>query len=386
MVLSPRWIRSSRSLLLLPLIAGACASGDAAAAAGATADSLALDSAAARRTADSVAAAAAAARTADSIAAATAAPAVGDSATAPDTAAINVKVRAGRTKRDSIALVRTVRMGREHPGWPVKSPATLPGSILPDKRIVAYYGNPLSKRMGALGEYQVDDMLQRLDKEVAAWRAADPSTPVQPALHLVAVVAQGSAGRDGKWRTQMADTLVERVYSWAKRSNAIMFVDVQVGLSTLQQDLPKLEKFLMRPDVHLGIDPEFSMKGGQAPGKKIGTFDAADINYATKYLADLVEKHNLPPKVLVVHRFTRGMVTNSANIKLDPRVQIVMHMDGWGAPWLKFDSYRDYIIKEPVQYAGFKLFYGNDTKKGDALLTPTELVQLSPKLLYIQYQ
>ena len=42
-------------------------------------------------------------------------------------------------------------------GWPVNFPAPLPGSILPRKRIVAYYGNPLSKRMGALGEYPKDD-------------------------------------------------------------------------------------------------------------------------------------------------------------------------------------------------------------------------------------
>ncbi len=63
-----------------------------------------------------------------------------------------------------------------------------------------------------------------------------------------------------------------------------------------------------------------------------------------------------------------------------------MHMDGWGAPWLKRDSYRDYVVKEPVQYTGFKLFYGNDTKKGDPLMQPQDLLKLEPKPLYIQYQ
>ena len=47
-------------------------------------------------------------------------------------------------------------------GWPVKTPPTLPGSILPGKRIVAYYGNPRSKKMGVLGEYPKDEMLRRL--------------------------------------------------------------------------------------------------------------------------------------------------------------------------------------------------------------------------------
>jgi hypothetical protein len=64
----------------------------------------------------------------------------------------------------------------------------------------------------------------------------------------------------------------------------------------------------------------------------------------------------------------------------------VMDMDGWGPPWLKFDTYHDDIKKEPVQFTGFKLFYHNDTKSGAALLTPSEVLRLNPKPLYIQYQ
>jgi hypothetical protein len=80
------------------------------------------------------------------------------------------------------------------------------------------------------------------------------------------------------------------------------------------------------------------------------------------------------------------MVTNASKIELDPRVQIVMHMDGWGAPYLKFDSYRDYVQAEPVQFTGFKIFYKNDTKRGHALLTPAEVLALAPAPVYIQYQ
>ena len=37
--------------------------------------------------------------------------------------------------------------------WPVRTPPPLPGAILPAKRIIAFYGNPLSTRMGILGEF-----------------------------------------------------------------------------------------------------------------------------------------------------------------------------------------------------------------------------------------
>jgi hypothetical protein len=271
-------------------------------------------------------------------------------------------------------------------GWPVEGPEPLPGAILPGRRIIAYYGNPLSKRMGVLGEYEKDEMLERFERQLEEWRQADPDTPVQPALHLISVVAQGDPGPSGKYRAIMRDTLIEKVYGWAKSKDAILFIDIQVGHSDIRELLPRFDHFLTRPDVHLAIDPEFMMKTGHVPGAKIGTMDAADINYAADYLAKLVQKNNLPPKVLVIHRFTRRMVTNSRAIELRPEVQIVMDMDGWGAEWLKRDSYRDYIVREPVQYTGFKLFYHNDTKKGDPLMTPADVLRLRPIPLYIQYQ
>ena len=293
---------------------------------------------------------------------------------------------APKSKQSTGTTAKPAAPAKPKPVWPVKTPDPLPGSILPNKRIVAYYGNPLSKRMGILGELPPDEMLKKLDREVKAWERADSTTPVVPALHLIAVTAQASAGRDGLYRARMSDSLVERVYGWAQRHKAIMFLDIQVAKSTLQAEIPRLTQFLMRPDVHLGLDPEFSMKRGGAPGKRIGTYDATDINYAIDQLADLVEKHNLPPKVLVIHRFTRPMLTNASKIKLDPRVQVVIHMDGWGPPWMKKDSYQAYVYAEPVQFTGFKLFYKNDTKKGNPLMKPADVLALFPKPLYIQYQ
>ena len=160
-------------------------------------------------------------------------------------------------------------------------------------------------------------------------------------------------------------------------------------MSALQHELHNLEPYLKDPIVHLGIDPDFAMAtNGVRPGKKIGTYDAKDVNYAINFLARIVSENKLPPKVLTVHRFTQGMITNYKNIKLDPRVQVVMHMDGWGNPTLKKDSYHDYIQTQPVQYTGFKLFYEYDARPAPHhIMTPTEvLAELTPKPLYIQYQ
>ncbi|MFA5830581.1 MAG: hypothetical protein WC878_02000 [Candidatus Paceibacterota bacterium] len=271
--------------------------------------------------------------------------------------------------------------------WPVKTTYPNAGAILPFNRIIAYYGNLYSKGMGVLGEYPEDEMLARLDVEMAKWRKADPKTPPIPALHYIAATAQSSPGKEGKYLLRMPDEQIDKVLRIAKKRNAIVFLDLQVGLSTLQKELPYIEKYLKMPNVHLGIDPEFSMKTGARPGTVVGTFDAADINYAAEYLAKLVRENDLPPKVLVVHRYTQKMVTNYKKIKPLPEVQIVMHMDGWGGAAKKKNTYRQFIYSEPVQFTGFKLFYKNDVfDPGTKLMTPEELLTLTPRPVYIQYQ
>ncbi|HEY7766845.1 hypothetical protein [Longimicrobium sp.] len=271
-------------------------------------------------------------------------------------------------------------------GWYPKMPAFADGSLLPCNRIVVYYGNPNSKKMGALGEYPRDEMLARLNRQVQAWRQADPGTPVIPGLHLIAVVAQGDPGPSGKYRAQIRDAQVDSIHQMAKSINGIMFIDVQVGNDDIRNIMPRFEEFLKRPDVHFAVDPEFYMRGGVVPGRKIGTMYAADINYVMDELTRIVRENNLPPKVLIIHRFTRNMVPDVQNVRLRPEVQFVLHMDGWGAPWLKYDSYRDYVAAYPAQYTGWKNFYHNDTKKGDPLTSPQDLIQLFPEPLYVQYQ
>lgn len=272
--------------------------------------------------------------------------------------------------------------------WPIKKqPYPLKGAILPFNRIVAYYGNLYSKKMGVLGEYPPKELWKKLNIEVKAWEKIDPSTPVQPAIHYIAAVGQGIPMKDGSYCKRMPNSQIDSALAIAKMGNAIVFLDLQVGRSNVQKEVPALEKYLKMPQVHLGIDPEFSMKDGSVPGRKIGTMDASDVNFCSEYLAKIVRENNLSPKILIVHRFTQGMIRNYKNIKLHPEVQIVMNMDGWGEPVLKHDTYRQYIYKEPVQFTGFKLFYKNDLRKAPhIMLTPADLMRLKPQPIYIQYQ
>ncbi|MES2748883.1 MAG: hypothetical protein V4606_00625 [Patescibacteria group bacterium] len=271
--------------------------------------------------------------------------------------------------------------------WPAEAVYPNGGAILPFKRILSYYGNFYSRHMGILGEFEPDEVLRRLNATKALWEAADPDTPIQLAIEYIAMVAQADAGRDGMYRAMMPATEIEKAYALAKKAEAILILDMQIGLSPIETELPKFKMYLERPEVHLALDPEFSMKTGDRPGTVIGTHSAADINYVINYMSTIVRENKLPPKVLLVHRFTQNMVTGSAMITPTPEVQVIMVMDGWGPKDLKRGTYGQVIVPEPVQFTGLKIFYKNDLKApSTGIFTPQEVLQLNPKPIFIQYQ
>ncbi|HEY4487418.1 MAG TPA: hypothetical protein VI483_01475 [Candidatus Paceibacterota bacterium] len=272
------------------------------------------------------------------------------------------------------------------PLWPTRAAHPNGGALLPFNRVVAYYGNFYSTRMGILGEFDEATVLQRLRETVRVWEKADPVTPVVPAIEYIAITAQLSPV-DGTYRARMPHEQIDKAIAMAEKVDGIVILDLQIGLSTLEKELPLLEKYWNMPNVHPALDPEFSMKTGKRPGTVIGSFDAKDINYAASYLANLVRENNLPPKFLIIHRFTQPMVTNAKQIKPLPEVQVVMVMDGWGSPVRKIGTYQAFIYPEPVQFTGFKIFYKNDLRPPSTrLITPAELLKLSPKPIFVQYQ
>lgn len=290
----------------------------------------------------------------------------------------------GTTTIQSSKILETVSSTS---AWPVKTVYPDAGALLPFNRIVAYYGNFYSTAMGVLGQYPPDQMMAMLASTTAEWRAADPSTPVIPAIDYIVVTAQGSPGADGKYRLRMPDSQVDKAIQLMSQVNGLVFLDFQVGWSNVETEVPQYAQYFKLPNVELSLDPEFDMEPGVKPDVEIGTMDASDINWAANYLATIVNQNNLPPKILVVHRFTEDMVTNSQDIKPLSQVEVVMDMDGWGSQAKKLNTYERVIAADPVQFTGFKLFYKNDLlPPSTGMLMPQQILQLSPQPSYIQYQ
>jgi LysM repeat protein len=267
------------------------------------------------------------------------------------------------------------RAGRPHGG------KTGPNSILAHSRVVTYYGNPWSAQMGILGELSKEELVARL-RELAAEYEQIGGQPVKPAIHMVATVAQDSPGDDGMWRVRMPAELIQEYADLAAANDMLFFVDIQIGHSDWPAEIEAMRPFLSQPHVHLAMDPEFDMDPGQAPGEYIGSTKAADVNHAIRYLAGLSRERNLPPKILILHQFRDFMLPDKEQIQDDPRVDVVIDMDGFGVPQDKLDVYRILVRDQPVEFAGIKLFYRQDPD----LLSPQQVIDLNPPPALIIYQ
>ena len=140
------------------------------------------------------------------------------------------------------ALMDSLANGDTTGLWPVKSaPYPYKGAILPYYRVVAYYGNLYSKRMGVLGEYPPDTLWQKLNAEVAKWEKADPSTPVKPAIHYIVTTAQGEPGKDSLSRMRMPKSQIDSALSIARLGDPLLLFDIQAGLSNLRHEAPAID-------------------------------------------------------------------------------------------------------------------------------------------------
>lgn len=236
--------------------------------------------------------------------------------------------------------------------------------------------------MGILGEYSKEDLLGVLREQAAAYEAADPSTPVKMALEIITTVAQPNPGEDGTYVLYTGDEWIQEYVDFTAANDMILILDLQIGHSTIRDEIERVRKWLAYPHVHVGLDPEFSTGPDRIPGEFIGEVDGNHVQIAVELLSQLTLEQNLPPKILIVHQFEHEMIYNKDAIMPMPGVDIVIDMDGFGSPEAKIGNYNVFVGQEFIEYGGIKLFYQQDSP----LITPEEIVSLDPPPAVVIYQ
>src|SRR5439155_2724723 len=108
-----------------------------------------------------------------------------------------------------------------------KPPPELPRAgrhLFPSQRIPAYYGAPQNVELGALGIGTPDQAGKKLLQQMRPYRHG--GRRLLPAMELIAVVAAGSAQRDGSYNYKQSSAVVKKYLAAARKIHALLILDI----------------------------------------------------------------------------------------------------------------------------------------------------------------
>ncbi len=292
----------------------------------------------------------------------------------PDAGNVVVTVLATSPDREGGLMVERVDFSFSAGPGP-EPPAADPTGEL----IVAFYGHPRAPVLGIAGEGTPQQALERLQAQAAPYEVT--GRPIVPAFELIATLVTASPGPDGLYRSRASDAELRTYLDVIRSVDGRLILDIQPGRADVLDEARAYESLLVEPEVGLALDPEWVVGPNQTPRGRIGSLDAADINRVSAYLSELVTANDLPPKILIVHRFKADMVTNTDLIQSPTGMRILFHADGEGGPAAKIADYDN--LMPPRFEKGIKIFYDEDSPT----MTPAQLLErTNPDPTFVSYQ
>jgi hypothetical protein len=250
--------------------------------------------------------------------------------------------------------------------------------LFPSNRVVALYGSA-HPGFGALGRKTAKDAKRKVRHQAVPYREKG-NRPVIPAFDLVATVATQCERRHDKCRTRLSNSTVSKYLDTIRALNGRLILDIQPARSTFLDEVKHWHDFLLKPDVGVGLDPEWNVGPHGDPGETVGKVSAKKLNAISKKLQRMAREHHLPDKPMIVHQFRKGSIHHRGAVKLRKKVDVTLNFDGIGSKQAKKNGYKR-LLKPPL-FNGFSLFYKLDS----GLMTPGQVLNLKPKPDYVMYQ
>jgi hypothetical protein len=261
----------------------------------------------------------------------------------------------------------------------------LPGGglvLFPGRRMVAFYGSPLTPLLGVMGEQDPDATVDRL-AAVAAPYGAD-GLEVLPTFELIATVADVRAGSDGNYSNELEIDMIRPWIETAGERGLYVLLDLQPGRTDFLTQAMRYEEFLRLPHVGLALDPEWRLGPDEVHLEQFGSVGADEVNEVSAWLAEIVRSENLPQKMLLVHQFRLSMIPDRERIEKPPELAMVIQMDGQGPIEAKYETWNAITAAAEGEgwWWGWKNFYDEDSPTP----TPDQVLGLQPTVVYVSYQ
>ncbi len=261
----------------------------------------------------------------------------------------------------------------------------LPGgglTLFPDRRLVAFYGNPATPNLGVLGQQGPEATIERLVPIAAAY--GGDGVPTVPTFEIIVTVASARAGGDGDYSDEMSPDDLAPWIDLAGEQGLYVVLDLQPGRTDFLTQAMRYEEFLRLPHVGLALDPEWRIGPDQVHLRQVGTVDAAEVNTVVTWLAGIVRTEILPQKLLLLHQFKLSMITHRDLIETPPELAVVVQMDGQGPLGSKYGTYR--TITAGAEDASFLWGWKNFYRLDSPLAAPEDVLSLDPLPVYVSFQ
>jgi len=271
-----------------------------------------------------------------------------------------------------------LRNGRQLPGGGF--------SILGDdqpKRYVAFYGHPETPALGALGEQEPQETLDRMAPFVADYEA--DGFQAIPTFEMLATVAAAEITDDGDYSREYPIATYTEWVEVAEQQGAYVILDLQPGREDFLSQAKQYEELLLHPHVGLALDPEWRLGPDQVHLQQVGTVEAAEVNLVVDWLADLVRDNGLPQKMIIVHQFRSIMIQDRETLKERPELQMVLQMDGQGPIFTKDATWAALTsgTKDNHWRWGWKNFFDEDAPETPS---PEHTMGKDPVPVFVSYQ
>ncbi|MEU7791489.1 hypothetical protein [Amycolatopsis sp. NPDC049159] len=249
--------------------------------------------------------------------------------------------------------------------------------------LVGFCGAPGAKALGRMTG-DLTEASRRLRQQIEAFPAGRPITPV---VELIATTVHRSPGEDGMYRSRGDDATVRDYLDAARALNGLLLLNIQPGRADFLPEVRAYEHWLTEPDVGVALDPEWAVEPGVVPGRKFGRTTGAELDEVARYLGELAEAHRLPAKVMVYHQVASSVVREEELLLAHKGVSPVKVVDGIGSAAAKKATWKTLMTTKPDHVRpGFKLFFEEDTRRGADLMTPAEVLALTPAPAYVVYE
>jgi hypothetical protein len=267
------------------------------------------------------------------------------------------------------------------------------------RRFIAYYGHPDASGMGALGHQ---------DSPQATYKAMQPlleqydtgDAIVVPTFNPIATIAHngGSTGRPDdlfesdsayyvNYSTMHPPSRFAEYVEYAEEIDGYVTLDFQPGRNDFLYQVRQYEELLRHPNVGVALDPEWRLGPDEKHLEQIGGVSAAELNDVINYLADFVRDQGLPQKLVLLHQFRVGMITERDTLVDRDEIALVIQMDGEGQGGLsvKDDTWRAITAgtEDAHWWWGWKNFFERDNPGPNS---PADTLSKDPEPVYISYQ